>query len=196
MTIKRRLRGYYATAVELDHDHFDRVFTLFLLLVIGTMLALTPGYRDDSQLFPLVIGVPTFVLLGFLLAVQLSPRLRTIVSGYASSDLFDLDEVVSDIDDTPGVGGMVRRTLAEERRAVLIISIWTLGLFGIVYLVGFLPGTLIFMLAFYRIQADQPWIKVVLYSLVMWAFVLVIFEIVLNTPFYTGVFDVELPLPF
>lgn len=193
---RSRLREAADATLRVDHEHFDLVFTLFWLLVIGTMLALTPGYREDSQLFPLVIGVPTFGLLVFLLAVQLSPRLRSAVTGYASAELFDLDSVVSDVEGARSMGGRVQRTLAEERRSVVAIALWTLLLFGLVGLIGFLLGTLAFMLAFYRVQADQPWSRAALYSLVMWGFIIVIFEVVLNTPFYTGVLDIELPLPF
>lgn len=174
-----------------DHDHFDRAFTVLLLLALGTLLAVTPQYRDDSQLFPFVIGIPTFAMLVVLLVLQLSPGLRELVGRYTITDVFDLSEVSSEVG-----GGRIERPLPDERRSVLAISLWTLALFGVILLVGFLPGTLVFLLAYYRRQAEQPWSRTVLYSLVMWAFVIVIFEMVLNTPFYTGVLEVELPLPF
>lgn len=196
MTDRSPGRGVIEAVLAIDHDQFDRAFTVALLIFVGTLLAVTPQYREESQLFPLVIGVPTFALLCFLLSVQLSPRLRSLVSGYASSDLFDLDAVASDVEQARVEGGRVQRTLAEERTSVVAISVWTAGLFGLVGLVGFLPGTMLFMLLFYRIQADQSWLRTVLYSTVMWAFIVIIFEVVLNTPFYTGVLGVELPLPF
>lgn len=196
MSLGERLGGVARTLLEIDHEQFDRVFTLSVLVVIGTMLVLTPGYREDSQLFPYVIGIPTFGLLLFLLAIQFSSRLRSTVSGYASADLFDLDSVVSGVQGAGMEGGRVERTLVEERRSVVAIVLWTLLLFGLVWLVGFLPGTLVFMLVFYRVQADQPWSRAVIYSAVMWLFIVVIFEVALNTPFYTGILDVEVPLPF
>lgn len=196
MTVRQRLQRLSAAVLTIDHRHFDRAFTVLLLAVIGVLLADTLQYRSDSQLFPLVIGVPTFLLLAFLLAVQLVPRLRRLVERYAAADVFDLDDVVSDLDDAPESGGQVERPLSQERRSVIAVSLWTLALFVVVVLVGFLPGTLAFLLVYYRYQADQSWARTVLYSGLMWGFVIVIFEIVLNTPFYTGVFEVELPLPF
>lgn len=196
MKAKQRLHGIYDDVLDVDHVHFDRAFTVLLLLFIGTLLASTPQYRDDSQLFPLVIGIPTFLLLLFLLVVQVSTRFNRKIERYATSNLFDLDEVVSDMDRSVAGGGATRRSLPEKRKNVLSISLWTLALFGIILLVGFLPGTLIFLLAFYRFHAGQNWFRTLAYSLVMWLFVVVIFEIVLNTPFYTGLLGVELPLPF
>lgn len=196
MKVKQRLLGFYDAVLDVDHVHFDRAFTVLLVLFIGTLLASTPQYRDESQLFPLVIGIPTFLLLVFLLAVQVSPRLNQTIDRYATSDLFDLDDVVSDMDRSVAGGGATQRSLPEERESVASISLWTLALFGIILLVGFLPGTLIFLLTFYRFHAGQNPVRTLIYSGVMWAFIVVIFEIVLNTPFYTGVLGVELPLPF
>lgn len=190
MSLRQRL-GRASELLEVDHEHYDRAFTVLLLLIIGTMLAVTPQYRDDSQLFPVVIGIPTAGFLVFLLAIQLSPRLQALVAEYTITDVFDLEQVAADID-----GGRIHRPLDEERKSVMLISLWTLSLFAIVWLVGFLPGTLVFLLAYYRFHVDQRWSRTLLYSAIMWAFIIVIFEIVLNTPFYTGVFEVELPLPW
>ena len=193
MSAKEKFRGIVGALLSVDHDRFDRLFALLLLAFIGVLLADTFQYSDDGQLFPLVIGVPTLLLLVGLLAVQLSSRLNEAASRYASSELFEVDEVVDELeeDDTDAE----QRTLQEERVDVILISLWTLALFGVVLLIGFLPGTLVFLLGYYRLQADQSWIRTVAFSLAMWLFVIVIFEVVLNTPFYTGVLGVELPLP-
>lgn len=194
MTLRRRLAAVYDAALSADHEHFDRAFTILLLAIIGVLLVDTVQYRPDSQLFPLVIGVPTFGLLAFLLAMQFSPKLQSFAERHAATDVFNLDEVVSDFEETGG-GGRIHRPLPEERLSVVSISAWTLALFLTIILVGFLPGILVFMLAFYRVHADQSWTRTVLFSVVTWAFIVLIFEMVLNTPFYTGVFEIEVPLP-
>lgn len=194
MSAKRQLYGAIKWALNVDHVQFDRLFALVLLAFVGGLLAVTSQYSDTGQLFPLVIGVPTFLMLVGLLAMQMSSRVEALASRYASSDLFDI-EVMDEIEGEPSTGGGTERSLEAERLAVLEISLWTLAFFGVVVLIGFLPGTLVFLIAYYRLQADQSIPRTLLYSLLMWLFVIVIFEIVLGTPFYTGVLGVEVPLP-
>lgn len=195
MSVKEQLRGAVDTVLSIDHEQFDRVFALLLLAFIGVLLVDTPNYSATGQLFPLVIGVPTALLLVALLITQVSPRIQQFASKYAGADLFEVDDVMDEFEEeaTSGIGE--DRTLQSERLDVMVICLWTLAFFGTIVLIGFLPGTLVFLLAYYRIQADQSIPRTVLFSLLMWAFIILIFGIVLNTPFYTGVFGIEVPLP-
>lgn len=194
MSVKDQLRGAFDAALRISHEQFDRIFALLLLAFILVLLVDTPQYSTTGQLFPVVIGVPTFLLLVFLLITQVSPRVNRLASRYAGAELFEVDEVVDEFEDA-ATATTEKRTRQEERFDVLVICLWTLAFFGVILLIGFLPGTLVFLIAYYRIQADQSVPRTILYSLLMWAFVIVIFVFVLNTPFYTGVFGVELPLP-
>ncbi len=195
MSVKEQLRGAVDTVFSIDHEQFDRAFALLLLAFIGVLLADTSNYSDSGQLFPLVIGVPTALLLVLLLITQVSPRVRQFASKYAGADLFEVDDVMDEFEEDATSGISEERSLQSERLDVLVICLWTLAFFGTIVLIGFLPGTLVFLLAYYRIQADQSIPRTLLFSLLMWAFVILIFDVVLNTPFYTGVFGIELPLP-
>lgn len=194
MSVREQLRDALDAVLSVNHKQFDRIFALLFLAFIGVLLVDTSQYSTTGQLFPLVIGVPTFLLLVFLLVTLVSPRANRLASKYAGAELFEVDEVVDEFEEAAG-GKTEERTQQEERFDVLVICLWTLAFFGVILLIGFLPGTLVFLLAYYRIQADQSVPRTILYSLLMWAFVIVIFVFVLNTPFYTGVFGVELPLP-
>jgi hypothetical protein len=195
MSVKEQLSGAVDTVLSIDHEQFDRVFALLLLAFIGVLLADTPNYSSTGQLFPLVIGVPTALLLVLLLVTLVSPRMRQLASTYAGADLFEVDDAMDEFEEEATSETSEERSLQSERLDVLVICLWTLAFFGTIALIGFLPGTLVFLLAYYRIQADQSIPRTVLFSLLMWAFVILIFGLVLNTPFYTGVFGIEVPLP-
>lgn len=194
MSVRDQLRGALDAVLSISHEQFDRIFALLFLAFVGVLLVDTPQYSSTGQLFPLVIGVPTLLLLGFLLITQVSTRVDRLASKYAGAELFEVDEVVDEFEDA-ATTTTEQRTRQEERFDVLVICLWTLAFFGVILLIGFLPGTLVFLIAYYRIQADQSVPRTLLFSLLMWLFVIVIFDVVLNTPFYTGVFDVQLPLP-
>lgn len=175
----------------------DRAFALLLLAFVGTVLLLTPRYSAEGQIFPLVIGVPTLLLLLLLLVIESSSRIDALASRYTSSDLFQLGDLPGEGEESPFARGGVGagKSRGEARRDVLVFSLWIVALFGVTLLVGLLPGTLLFLLAYYRFYSGRGWSRTLLYSLVTWLFIVVVFDVVLNTPFYTGLFDVQLPLP-
>lgn len=180
-------------ALVVEGGRYDLLFTVFLLLVVGTFLGMTPQYEPQTQLFPLVIGVPTFLLLLGLLLLQSSSRARAKVERFTTTDVFGMQARLGDIDrpDDDGESDVV-----AQRVRVLGMAGWVLLLGVLIFLFGFLPAMLLFMLAFYRVRADQPWSKTVTYSVVTWLVIVLIFSVALNTPFYQGVFDISVPIPF
>lgn len=184
--------GILSRILQAESTRYDLIFTLFLLLVVGTFLALTPQYSSDGQLFPLVIGIPTFVLLLGLLALILSSRSRKFADKFTAGDLFGVDEL-GDIEESES---NIEQTtnLIEQRKRVIAISTWILVLGLCVLLVGFLAGILVFMIAFYRIHAEETVSRTLLYSLLTWIVIIIVFVYALNVPFYTGVLDITIPV--
>lgn len=61
---------------------------------------------------------------------------------------------------------------------------------------GILIGSFLFLLPFYRYEAEQSWPRTITYTLGMWLFLVIVFQVILNANLYTGFFEVQLPLPF
>lgn len=175
--------------MQVRSDRYDLLFTLSLLVGVGAFLALTPQYSEDGQLFPLVIGIPTFVLLLGLVIILASPRAKKLAEGFAASDLFDMGDV-----DDPETNIEQSTDLVEQRQRVIVISTWVIILSAMIWVIGFLAGTLVFMIAFYRLQAEQDIRHTLLYSLLTWIVIVVVFVFALNVPFYPGLLDITIPL--
>lgn len=193
--LRKRLDDRVNELLGTDSIRLDRTFTISLLVFVGLMLAVTPQYRDDSQLFPLVIGVPTFALLTFLLALQMSTKLRERVDRLSTSNLFTMENQLRDIGGREPAEAPNEGDDLERRKRAAIVSLWTLVLFALIIIVGILPGILAFMLAFYRLRARQDWLRTIAYSGIVWLFIVLIFDVVLNTPLYNGLFGLSVPLP-
>lgn len=194
MSPTRRLARLWDRVTAIDHRQFDRGFAVLVLLFVGVVLVRTPAYSARSQIFPLVIGVPTFLLLVALLAIQLSPRAQALIRAYTVTELFDTDALTErQAAEDAEASAEERRSLPAERTDVLRISVWIAVLLGVVYLVGLMAGSLAFLLVYYRVYARASLPRVLAYSVLVWLFLYVIFELLLGAPLYTGVFEVELP---
>lgn len=182
---------------NVKRSYVDAAFTLVLLAFVGTLLVQTVDYGSQTRLVPLVIGVPIFAMLAFLLVIQLSPRVATVAGRYAAGDLFgDVSEQMDEL--KRGRGGDANDAIGtnlDNRLELLVVVVWVLVLFALVGLVGFIAGTFVYLVAFYRLRAGQDWLHTVLYAVVVWLFAVVAFKAILNTPLYEGLLGIEVPLP-
>ena len=186
----RRLLG-------IEGRRLDAAFTLVLLAFVGTLLVMTLDYGRQTRLVPLVIGVPTFAMLAALLAMQLSPRLAAVAGRYAAGGLFEdfadrIDEL--ELEDAEADEAPPADPVSGRYELALVLG-WVLVLFLLVVVIGFLAGSFVYLLGFYRLRAKQDWLRTVAYTVVVWVFAVVIFKAVLNTPLYEGLLGVEIPLP-
>lgn len=183
-------RGRFAGLLAVEGDVLDRVFAVLLFCFFGGLLAATPRYSPDSRLFPIVIGVPTILLLSVLILAQTSDRVGSLVDGFASSDLFGLDERFS-----AGMGGSAGRDepLAARRKRLAVMAGWMGLLFVLVVVVGFIPATIVFLVAFFRVYAGVGWPRTVGYTVVFTAMVVLVFDLVMGTRLYEGLLQIRLP---
>lgn len=197
-----QLRSIADRVIDLGEEWYDRAFTLVLLAFFTALLVMTLDYGSQTRLVPLVIGVPTLGLILVLLALQLSSRLAAYSRRVSSSALFDMGDQMEEFG-AESERGTLAATPEEEtetdphdaRIELLAVMTWVLVLFAAIVLVGFVVGTFAFLIAFYRVRAGQSWLRTGVYSVVVWVFTVVVFKVVLNTPLYSGIFGIEVPLP-
>lgn len=159
--------------VDSNTEDFDRIFTGLLLVFMMGILLKTLAYEPDTQLFPLLIGIPTIVLIGILALVQASPDYTT---GSEGSEL--LEEYTSFQQDDSEVATRTKR----ER--TLMISQWVITAFLIMYVIGMSAGSLIFLFIYYYYSTSLS--KAIKYSLVIWLIIVVVFVIILGAHLYEG----------
>lgn len=187
-----RLRSAGEPALEIIAQYGDRGFTLLLLAVIGTQLFLTSNFSEDGQLFPYLVGIPLFVLLLVILAGQTFPRLEEEFREFSTDEMFTAGEQMESMTESEDVD----RDATGTRLKVLSVILWVALLLAGIYVLGFLWAILVFSLAFYRVEADQSWLKSALYTLVIWGAIVIVFVGALNLRFYQGMFALPHPLPF
>lgn len=183
------IKTFFNRVLTIDGKYLDRLFTIGMLTFFVSFLYSTSGYSGDSQVFPYAVGIPSFLLVVFVLLVQTSPYARKIIEKYRSQNLFDVDDSFDDEEQDEEVDPRTQRVRA------FTISTWIVALYITIYILGFLPATFLFLLVYFRFEAKLSWGKSVLFTLLVWLFIVILFDIVLNTPFYTGVLDIVIPTP-
>lgn len=181
--------------LQIDGDRLDLAFTLVLLGFTALIVGLTFQYNQQTQLAPLVVGIPTLLLLLGLVMVQVSTRAARLVNGLTTSDVLGVEERVE------GVKSESEKTASVEtselpyqsRLDALTVSAWVLLLFVLILSIGFTVGIPVYLLLIYRIRAGLSWGRAVGYTALIWAFIAVIFLYVLNSPLYPGVLEVTIP---
>lgn len=136
----------------------ETITTTVALVVIVAMLATAWGYGAPARTLPLVIGVPTAVLLVIHL-------LRLTVLTRAAPDDVPAEVVaaeriagVAGDAEAPGVQAAVRREVEPTTVARELVALgWVVVLAVIVFTIGFLYGLPLFMLLYFRIQGRESW---------------------------------------
>lgn len=182
--------GYAKRILTIGTRYFDRLFTGLLLVFFGVLIVLTPQYDPGTRLFPLVIGVPSLLLVGILLLALVSSRVSAVLSRFTAADMFGFEEQFSDETGDRSA----EDTLLARRKRLLSISLWMFFLFALVLLVGFLPATVVFLLGFYLLYTDCGWKRSTIYTIIFTLMIVAIFGVIMDMRFYSGVLGIDIPI--
>jgi hypothetical protein len=145
------------------------------------MVLVSFGFKKDARLVPLLIGIPTLVLAITALISEKYPRLAT---------LFNIS--LEDITGVTETGAVPSEK--DVGKKVLAISVWMVDLFILIFLVGFVIATPVFMFLFFRISVRAGWLKTLVIAIVMGGIIYGGFEILMKGNMFEGIlFDAILP---
>lgn len=166
--------------LSMDVQWIDRVISIVLLLLVTVLLFETRRYPWEAQRTPIFV----FGALLVLLAVELLLEFEVIGSRDYEEQQEELIEEIkeqSDVDERP---------VFTRRGEILKTVIWIGVLYGLVYVLGLLLGSLVFLLIFYATEARVGLIRTVTFSGVIFLFVWVVFEVLLKARLYPGIFGI------
>jgi hypothetical protein len=162
------------------------ILGFLLLLFVGVTVVMALGYPPRARLVPLAIGVPTLAMLIYaLIGDQFLPQLirRFDVSitdftpGGADEEteerIEQLAEEGAEFDAesyAPGHHGAP----GEWKRVTSLLG-WMVAFIATIVFVGFLVAIPIFTLIFLKLQARASWLATILVTVVLFAFVYVLF---------------------
>jgi hypothetical protein len=147
------------------------VVNVLLLVLAGTIVIASLQYNFRQRIVPLVIGIPTLVMLIAILLSDFSPRLNQIL---AMASLRSLQ-------DTPN------EDLTASWARIFVIAGWLVALSIALFVFGFYVVVPLFLLAFFLLEAKIPAVIAVLSSLVISAVLYVLFPYTLGIEIWPGI---------
>lgn len=154
--------------------NFASLFTLLFFLIFAFGVFTAREWQIQARLFPWAVGIPALVLCVIQLFSDLFIRRETSGS----------DEAIGFMD-LP-VDRSVPLSIVFSR-AVNTFG-WVIGLFVTIWLIGFVISVPLFVFLYLVLQArEKLWVGFV-YSVVMLAFIIGVFHLILSVPWPEGVF--------
>ncbi len=169
-------------------NRLDAIFTFSVALIFASALFVAKVYKGgwviEANLFPVVITVPSLILVAILLVKVLRGK-----PGKGEKE----EKVV--VEGAPaGEGGAI--TASEERRRTFITIAWILGFFLAIWLIGFTWWTItLFLVLYLKLQAREGWVLTGVLTFICLVFFIYLFVWTLHLPFPEGEVLVWLGLP-
>ena len=158
--------------------------TLTAFVLFACVLSVTYGPKE--RMIPLMVGVGCLVLCIVLLLGEKFPNLvkRFDIS---VQDLMKKDKLnIQTVAATRAEQNVVRRTLT--------VGSWSLGYLISIYFVGFHIANPLFLILFLKISGKISWPKTILLTIITWAFIYGLFNVMLKQEIFKGVlFDAYVP---
>lgn len=177
----------------IDSRRFDVAFTVVLWLFIGTLIVYSFDLKPTARHVPLVVAVPTFLILSVILVMLLSERVSEFADAITDTEAFGADETELPGSDVASADDQEEELSLVDRRKRIAYALGSvLGLFALVYVVGFYVAIPVFLVAVYRWKADRSWAVSIVTAALIWVFVIIVFHMLLSVRLFPGILDIEL----
>ncbi len=157
------------------------LFTLGVFVLVLVFLVLSLGYQPRARLVPLIIAVPTLLLTLLQLLIDMIPAVARRFSFFQEYDLFGIDSgrAAEPSEENRRSGTVYRRELG--------FAAWLLLLMALIYFLGYLVAIPLFLILFMRLRSSESWLMTLSITAATWAFVYVVFIMVMGAPLHPGV---------
>lgn len=169
------------SVLTLDQDWIERGLTIGVFLLSIVFLFETRKYDWAAQRVPVFV----FGLVLVLSSIEILKQFDVISWGESEGDD---GGVQKDVEERTAAAEE-EMSLDRRRMEMLRMVTWIVSLLLVVYVVGLLPGSLLFLLAFYYAEADVGILRTVVFSAAVFLFVWIVFEILLKARLYPGLFE-------
>jgi len=146
-------------------------FTLLLLAFILIIIIMSLGYDRETRLMPLLIGIPTFLLLALQILFQFYPNLQ---------NQFEIDIF------SPAGAGKEKNRAQEKSGSLLFPVALVFSYFILLLLAGFLVATPLYLLTFFRLQGKLSWLKCIFAAGIAWLLLYLVFSVGMNFILFEG----------
>ena len=148
----------------------EKGFLIFLLIIILFMVFFSFNYSGGSQILPLISGIFSALIMGFLVIMSFSSKIISFYQKFETKSVL-AEEVLT----------------ADEKKSELSVIAWFSGCTAMIYFLGFLIGIPLFLFMFLKLWAKESWLLSVVLAAVVLGVVYFTFIYILKVPLHSGI---------
>lgn len=148
----------------------EKIFMIFLLIIMLLMVVFSFNYSGGSQILPLASGIFSALIMGFLVTMSFFSKIISFYQKFETKPVLSEDELSVD----------------EKKREVSVIA-WFSGCTATIYFLGFLIGIPLFLFMFLKIWAKESWLMSSVLAVVVLGVVYFTFIYILRVPLHSGI---------
>ncbi|MDA1036539.1 MAG: tripartite tricarboxylate transporter TctB family protein [Chloroflexi bacterium] len=168
--------------IELNRDRvLNLVVYAVLLLLVSSIVIGSNIYEGRQRLVPLVIGIPTMLLLIGIIVVELWPRLAQFNKAKGGGE----DEPVP-MATASGINA------GSWQRVVTIFS-WLIGFYVFTLIFGYYLSVPIFLAAFFNKEGEIALLRSIVIAIGVSVVLFLLFNLLLDIPLWPGVLPKIIP---
>lgn len=149
----------------------ERIFMIFLLLVMLLMVFLSFSYGSGSKILPMGSGIFSALIVAFLLIMSFSSQISSWYQKFEKRSVL-AESVLS----------------VKEKKRELSVVAWFSGCTAAIYFLGFLVAIPLFLFLFLKIWAKESWLMSLALAAAVPAIVYLTFVYILSVPLHRGIF--------
>src|SRR5262245_31571041 len=167
------------TSFQGPHFHPSQLFTMFMIVLIGTALAVAMRWDFSAKIVPMVVGIVALTAAALSLFNDMC-RKPTSAAAEGLSDQVQQD-----------VGQRIHMDLTSDTahlptREIIVRAGWffgyLIGFMAVMAIIGLIPTVAIFVVFFMRWEARERWTIVVPYATALVLFIWFTFDYVMAVP--------------
>lgn len=168
--------------LSIDEAVFQRSFALILTVFVVVIVSLSLTYSREARLFPLIVGVPTLILLFTLFLVETVPSVSAFARSLKSASIIDTDSL-----EDAGMESGANTPIETIRSNAVRTLGWILLLTVSILLFGHVIGLTLSLAFVFRYYSSLSWVRAIIFSLVNVAFLSGLFMVAFNAELYPGI---------
>ncbi len=149
----------------------ERIFMIFLLLIMLLMVVLGSRYDAASKILPMASGIVAALIMAFLLLMSISARISSWYQKFEKRPVLTESAL----------------SVKEKKRELSVIA-WFSGCAVAIYFLGFLVAIPLFLFSFLKFWAKESWLMSLVLAAAVPAIVYFTFVYILSVPLHTGLF--------
>jgi hypothetical protein len=147
----------------------EKLFMILLLAVMLLMAVTGFKYGGGSRILPVVSGVFSAALMGFMVLMSFSPALTAWYQKFEKKNIFSAEPLED-----------------PEKKRERSVTVWFAGCTAVIYLLGFMVGIPLFLFLFLKLWAKESWVLSIGLAAVVTIVVYIAFVYLLRIPLHGG----------